>query len=606
MPRILPLIGVAIGGVLAINALSGARDLPSLLSGAQAFAEEAAKAGKADKPRKGRHDRRGRPSLRRQAASTATWPATSAPRPPLPPPTIKPQAVCAPTAAELAKEAGLSPAELQVLQNLGERRGQLDKREDDLSTQLALMAAAEAKVDAKLKALNGLKADVQGLLSQADGREASEVDRLVKVFEGMKPKDAAPRFVLLDDSVRLPIAAKMKERSLSAMIALMPPEDAKKLTESLAHRFAAAQTLAQNADGPGRPPPRRRHAAAPATAEAAARQGRAAQAGRAAKAAAEGAAGARPPRPAAQAAATPPAALRRPPPRPRRRPRPASGDGAAPGPAPALRRSAIASVVAARAGAGPRAHPCARRGGPRPPRGPGGDLLAGGVPRRPASPADRDGQVPDLLSFGRDGDPDIARLRTSPPRWIKTAEKRHVHGPAADRPHARRRRRRQGGLRRRRRLHQRIRQAAARPGAPLPPRPCAVAEPEPPRPNPVPAGGVIHMDARLANSQVLLRLRLGQSGGSGGVPARRRHLDRLRRRREPRRQPRAARPHPVQRAAGVQGRRLLGRAHRRGPRRAGVRHRRRHGLDDRRWAPATRASPALSGWPATRPAALRR
>ena len=52
VPRILPLVGVAIGGVLAVNALAGARDLPSLLSGASAFAEEAAKSvtpGKGDK-----------------------------------------------------------------------------------------------------------------------------------------------------------------------------------------------------------------------------------------------------------------------------------------------------------------------------------------------------------------------------------------------------------------------------------------------------------------------------------------------------------------------------------------------------------------------------
>ena len=53
VPRILPLVGVAIGGVLAVNALTGARDLPSLVSGAQAFAEEAVKTvapGKADVP----------------------------------------------------------------------------------------------------------------------------------------------------------------------------------------------------------------------------------------------------------------------------------------------------------------------------------------------------------------------------------------------------------------------------------------------------------------------------------------------------------------------------------------------------------------------------
>ncbi|MDB5492951.1 MAG: hypothetical protein JWP86_288, partial [Phenylobacterium sp.] len=248
MPRILPLVGVAIGGVLAINALAGARDLPNLFSHAKAFAEEAAKGGKpakgsaADKTKGGKDAKPGDP-----AAATGDAANTAAAVPPLPPPSIKPQAVCAPTAAELAKEAGLSPAELQVLQNLGARRGVLDQQQTDLETQMALLAAAEAKLDAKTKALTGLKADVQSLLAQADGREATEVDRLVKVFEGMKPKDAAPRMVLLDDAVRVPIAAKMKERSLSAMLAQMPPVEAKKLTELLAKRFTAAKTLAANA-----------------------------------------------------------------------------------------------------------------------------------------------------------------------------------------------------------------------------------------------------------------------------------------------------------------------------------------------------------------------
>jgi flagellar motility protein MotE (MotC chaperone) len=263
MPRILPLVGMALGGVLAINALAGARDLPGLISGAKAWAEDAAAPVKPAKKAAAK-----KPSATAKAAdATATTAADVTPIAPavpgavaatgsatdaaatagLPPPTIQAKAVCAPTAAELAKEAGLSPAELQVLQNLGARRGQLDQREQDLSTQLALLAAAEAKLDAKTKVLTGLKTDIQGLLAQADGREQSEVDRLVKVYEGMKPKDAAARLAILDDGVRLPIAAKMKERSLSAIVGLMQPQDAKKLTESLAHRFTAAATLAQNA-----------------------------------------------------------------------------------------------------------------------------------------------------------------------------------------------------------------------------------------------------------------------------------------------------------------------------------------------------------------------
>lgn len=241
VPRILPLVGVAIGGVLALNALAGARDLPSLLTGARAFAEEAVKPAKGQTPK-----------------AKAADPAKAAPEAPtgqpqdaaaiLPAPSIIPRAVCAPTAAELAKQAGLSPAELQVLQSLGQRRGQLDQRESDFSTQLALIAAAEAKLDAKMRAMNGLKGEVQGLLNQTNAREAAEIDRLVKVFEGMKAKDAAPRMVLLDDSVRLPIAAKMKERALSAIIAQMPAPEAKRLTESLARRFSDAQAAAAKAN----------------------------------------------------------------------------------------------------------------------------------------------------------------------------------------------------------------------------------------------------------------------------------------------------------------------------------------------------------------------
>ena len=142
MPRILPLVGVAIGGVLAVNALSGARDLPGLLSGAQAFAEETTKGGKAEKPKAAKSEA-GKSDAAKSEEGAATGGAADAAAT-LPAPSIAPRAVCAPTAAELAKQAGLSPAELQVLQSLGARRGQLDARENNLDTQLALMAAAEA------------------------------------------------------------------------------------------------------------------------------------------------------------------------------------------------------------------------------------------------------------------------------------------------------------------------------------------------------------------------------------------------------------------------------------------------------------------------------
>jgi flagellar motility protein MotE (MotC chaperone) len=252
MPRLLPLVAVAAGGVLAINAVENG---PGIVGAARSFAEGVAHKSAAADP---------------AAATNAAFAS------PLPPDATaqaapKPAPICAESPAQLAKEAGISPAELQVIQSLGARRGELDQREQGLSTELALIQAAEAKVDARIATMNALKGDMQTLIGQLDDKQQAEVDRLVKVYEAMikdKPQDAADRFVVLSDEVRLPVAAKLKERSLSAMMQKMSPAEAKRLTESLAARYIAQAAAARQAINPqvaAAPPP----AAAPAPAQTA-------------------------------------------------------------------------------------------------------------------------------------------------------------------------------------------------------------------------------------------------------------------------------------------------------------------------------------------------
>ena len=116
----------------------------------------------------------------------------------------------------------------------------------------------------------------------------------------------------------------------------------------------------------------------------------------------------------------------------------------------------------------------------------------------------RDGQTL-ILGFARDADPDISRLRTDPPRWVKGAEKRHVGGhleiaiTLADDAEVK--------------LGSADGAAFVNVFARPAPDPAAVAKaalaaqapsPEPPRPNPLPPGGVVHMDVRVVNQQALL------------------------------------------------------------------------------------------------------
>lgn len=234
IPRLLPLIAVAIGGVVVVRAVGVA---PGLFEGARAWAEEAVPAADA---------------------------ATPAP------------AVCALTPEQLAQQAGLSPAEMRILNALKDRRAELDVRDEDMASMLPLMMAAEQKLDAKTAALEAVKAEVQTLLGQVGEREQAEVDRLVAVYSAMRPRDAAPVFASLDDSVRLPVAAAMRPRSLAAVMAQMEPAAARELTEKLASRFAAQRRLAARAaaaeadPAPAAPSPAAAEAPRPAAAEPAA------------------------------------------------------------------------------------------------------------------------------------------------------------------------------------------------------------------------------------------------------------------------------------------------------------------------------------------------
>ena len=215
IPRLLPLIAVAIGGVVAVRAIGVA---PGLFEGAKAWAEEAAPAA-------------------------AAAPAKTAP------------AACALTPEQLAQQAGISPAELRIIQSLSQRRTELDARDQDFATMLPLMTAAEQKLDAKVQALEALKAEMKQMLGQVDEREKAEIDRLVQVYSAMRPKDAAPVMASLEDRVRLPVAAAMRPRTLAAIMAQMQPAQAKELTEKLAARFQAQQMAARAIAAENTPPP---------------------------------------------------------------------------------------------------------------------------------------------------------------------------------------------------------------------------------------------------------------------------------------------------------------------------------------------------------------
>lgn len=146
---------------------------------------------------------------------------------------------CAP--ATFADMAGLSQAEVQVLQALSARRAALDQRADAMGAQDDLMAAAERRLDERLAELRRLESTVGDLLGQLDSAQEQRLASLVDVYQRMRAKDAAAVFDGLDDAVLVQVASRMRQANLAEVMGRMNPDRARRLTTMLADRARPPQ-----------------------------------------------------------------------------------------------------------------------------------------------------------------------------------------------------------------------------------------------------------------------------------------------------------------------------------------------------------------------------
>jgi flagellar motility protein MotE (MotC chaperone) len=132
-----------------------------------------------------------------------------------------------------ASPAVPSPQEIEVLQQLAQRRDELDRRAGDLDRRADLLRAGEKRLDQKLKEMGELETTLTGLLKKHDEEQDAKMRSLVKIYENMKPKDAAAIFEKLDMDTLLPVVERMNERKLAPVMANMNPTKAKTITEEL-------------------------------------------------------------------------------------------------------------------------------------------------------------------------------------------------------------------------------------------------------------------------------------------------------------------------------------------------------------------------------------
>lgn len=137
----------------------------------------------------------------------------------------------------------LSRAEIELLQGLRGRREQIESREREVELREQTLAAAENRLGQRIGELKQLKAEVEGLFNKYDEEQEQRMRSLVKIYENMKPKDAARIFETMDGDIMLDVIERMREAKTAPIMALLTADRAKRLTRMLAERDSMPTTF---------------------------------------------------------------------------------------------------------------------------------------------------------------------------------------------------------------------------------------------------------------------------------------------------------------------------------------------------------------------------
>lgn len=143
------------------------------------------------------------------------------------------------SSSDIVKEGDkreFSDIELDILQSLSERREELDALEKEIRMKGNVLEATEMRLEQKIEQIKALENTVKELLKEYDEKEDAKIRSLVKIYENMKPKDAARIFNELEMPILLLVVDRMSERKAAPILATMTPLKAKELTVELAEQ----------------------------------------------------------------------------------------------------------------------------------------------------------------------------------------------------------------------------------------------------------------------------------------------------------------------------------------------------------------------------------
>lgn len=144
--------------------------------------------------------------------------------------------------APVAAASTVQPPDPALVEQLAAREKELDRRDAALNDRQRLVDAAEEELQRRMTALENSRTALESSEQHTDQLRNDDADRLVKIYQAMKPEDAAAIFNILDLRVGVALLNRMNPRKASAIMEAMTPQRAILATQLLVNSHARPAT----------------------------------------------------------------------------------------------------------------------------------------------------------------------------------------------------------------------------------------------------------------------------------------------------------------------------------------------------------------------------
>lgn len=148
-----------------------------------------------------------------------------------------------PAEEESHQAQGETPEELQaMLDAFREREARIAQQEAAIQDRMQALKFANREIERKLAELTAAEVALRETIALADTAAESDLDRLTRVYENMKPKQAAALFEEMDPNFAAGFLGRMRPEAAAAVMAGLSPEAAHTFSVVLAGRNANVPT----------------------------------------------------------------------------------------------------------------------------------------------------------------------------------------------------------------------------------------------------------------------------------------------------------------------------------------------------------------------------